>query len=253
MRYMGGKSRQAKRIVDLLVDLAEGRTTYVEPFLGGGAVAAEACQHFEKCYLSDAVDELTCFWSLARDGWRPPARTSRESYELVRDQQIVWPTQEQKALKAWCGYALSFNGKWFGGYSLESGRGEDYEGESFRAVDKKARGMKGAHIFRSDYRELDDLVDDNCVVYCDPPYENTAGYDAAGAFFDHDEFWSYMDRWTDRGALVVVTEFTIPDGWESIYDFNRKTTVHHSGSKSEIERVLVRSSSVKSGELTLPY
>lgn len=241
MRYMGGKSRQAKRIVKLLVEISDNRTTYIEPFLGGGAVAAEACKHFDECYLSDTVDELVCFWSLAEAGWRPPARTTRETYDYFRNAQTSDLSREQKALKAWCGYALSFNGKWFGGFSLESGRGENYEGESFRAVDKKARGMKGAHIFQSDYRDIDHLITENCVVYCDPPYENTTNYNAAGEF-DHNEFWSYMNEWSQRGAAVVVTEFTVPDGWRSIHDFDRKTTIHHSNSKSEIESVLIRES-----------
>ena len=52
MRYLGGKSRQAKRIKQLILGKVDNRETYIEPFLGGASVASIIAQEFEKVLLS---------------------------------------------------------------------------------------------------------------------------------------------------------------------------------------------------------
>lgn len=47
------------------------------------------------------------------------------------------------------------------------------------------------------------------VIYADPPYAGTTGYDAAGAF-DTDAFWARCVEWAAFGVRVYVSEFATP-------------------------------------------
>lgn len=63
MRYMGGKSRIAKRIAPFLIADGARCHTYLEPFIGGGSVFAEVAPHFEKAIGADVVPDLVMLWS----------------------------------------------------------------------------------------------------------------------------------------------------------------------------------------------
>lgn len=51
-------------------------------------------------------------------------------------------------------------------------------------------------VTRLDYREVE--LPPNCVVYCDPPYRGTQGYngDKSGRNFDNEAFWTWAARQT---------------------------------------------------------
>ena len=68
----------------------------------------------------------------------------------------------------------------------------------------------------------DAKIPTNAVIYCDPPYANTGEY--AENNFDSAKFW----RWAEEKAKhqpVYVSEYTAPDGWVSILDLPRKSTM----------------------------
>lgn len=61
---------------------------------------------------------------------------------------------------------------------------------------------------------------ENCLIYCDPPYQGTSGY-KTGAF-NHEKFF----EWCRRQALkniVFVSEYNGPDDFECVWKGEIKT------------------------------
>lgn len=54
------------------------------------------------------------------------------------------------------------------------------------------------------------------VVYCDPPYAATTGYDGTGGF-DHAEFWQRMREWS-KNSVVLISEQQAPDDFKCIWE-----------------------------------
>ena len=62
---------------------------------------------------------------------------------------------------------------------------------------------------------------ENCVVYCDPPYEGTTGY-KTGAF-DHTEFWAWCRKTAERNSLFV-SEYNAPTDFVCVWSGEQKTS-----------------------------
>lgn len=224
MRYIGGKARQARRIADAMLARRGETWAYLEPFLGAASVATLMAPEFDRVKLTDRHLDIPHLWRAIRDGWVPPTEMDVGQYTRLSH-------AAPSALRAWAGFAASYNGKWFGGYGPTApSAGRDYLAEAQRAALRKAPGLQGATIHWADYRQH--LPGEGWLVYCDPPYADTMGYYGGGLppTFDHEEFWATMNTWADLGARVFVSEYTAPEGWTSVLDCDRVATVHHSGS-----------------------
>lgn len=255
MRYIGGKVRQAPRIREAIMSLRGARSRYLEPFLGGASVFAAVAPMFESALGADVVPDLILFWEAIRDGWEPPQSMSAEEYErLLR--------AAPSPLRAWAGFAASYNGRWWGGYGPKAA-GRDYLAESYRATMKKSRGLTGAAFTCAPY--WSHSVDANTVAYCDPPYEHDTGNHHAGRrtpegsngdrtygasrAFDHRHFWATANAWVDAGALVLVHEYTAPHGWEPVLETARVETMNHKAASSGIRKeVLWVRAALKGGD-----
>lgn len=202
MQYLGGKSRAAKHIVPAIASRANGRTRWVEPFVGGAAVSEVAAGYFDELILSDAHEDLILMWRDAVDGRVFPTEVDEFTYKLARD-------SEPSALRGFIGFACSFGAKWWGGYARNK-TGTNYAAQGSRAVIRKATAINGARVIHRDYRDCTPDIDANTVVYCDPPYAGTTGYKGT-APFDHDAFWTVCRMWADTGALVFVSEYSCPE------------------------------------------
>jgi hypothetical protein len=121
MRYMGGKFRQSKAIVQCLRPYFNENTMYVEPFCGGMWSACRVIDelHPKSVILNDINKPLMLLWDKCiKDGvdWLPTdsevVEREYQNYRLVQD--------ENDPLTAWYGIALSFGGKWFGGVARNS-------------------------------------------------------------------------------------------------------------------------------------
>jgi DNA adenine methylase len=230
---MGGKTRQSSAIRRVVEDLKGLRTDYVEPFLGGGSVLSSVASLFESQTAGDVVPELVSLWQDVKSGWVPPATMTKEQWDALR----LDPAPS--GMKGWAAYAASYNGKYFAGYGpVASGR--DYLAESQRAILKKAQTIPETTAFVCcDYSRHH--VTSNTVVYCDPPYADTETYQGAGSF-DHSRFWTVMNEWADCGALVLVHEYSAPDGWTPVLVADRVETMNHSSASSGArqEKLFVR-------------
>ncbi|WP_191480143.1 DNA adenine methylase [Nocardioides ochotonae] len=217
MRYQGGKHRLAKELGRIIIERAAGRSTYVEPFVGGASVLAQVAPHFRRVVAADAQEDLILMWRAVQDGWIPPTTMpSVEDYWAMRDDPTPSP------LRAFTGFGCSFGGGWFAGYARSNTLREDFAMAAHRGILRKAANFPHAEFRHCDYRLLGDVIGPDAVVYCDPPYAGTRTYKGTpSAGFDHDMFWRVAARWSEAGAVVLVSEYAAPDHWVPIWSKTR--------------------------------
>lgn len=208
MKYMGGKTRVAPQIAAVMRAHRKGAENYVEPFLGGGSVAALMAPEFKTVHLSDANESLVLLWQEVLNGWKPPGHITKDQWRALKDDP------KPSGLKALAGFAASFGGKWFAGYASSPGR--NYVAGSVRELVKHASKFRHATVRHLDYLQAGQFVGPGTVVYCDPPYEGTTGYGAVGSF-NSAQFWNTMREWSARGATVFVSEYTAPPDFVPVW------------------------------------
>ena len=237
---MGGKTRIAADIGAIMRAGRHTRTTYVEPFLGGGSVAAVMAPAFATVHLSDANEDLMLLWEAARTGWVPPHQLSEELWHQLKH------ATEPSALRAFAGFGVSFGGAWFKSYARDNpARGDRYAQASSRAVTRYAEKIRHANIRHLDYAHAGEYVTDDAVVYCDPPYQGTDAYDAVGQF-DSSRFWATAEGWSNRGARVYVTEYNAPDGWVPVWKRRVPVTINKTdNTKTATEHLFVHETALE--------
>lgn len=232
MKYMGSKARHAKHILPIiLADRTDGQW-YVDPFVGG----ANVIDKVDGSRIgADYNPHIIALWRAVADGWIPPDVVTEEEYAELKEQKRI------DALTAYAGFAMSFGGKFFGGYRRDvagtSGCIENMKTQSRRSkksLIKQAESLRGVHFVHSSYDQLE--IPPNSIIYCDPPYAGTTGY-ATGAF-NHEEFWQWCRDKVAEGHKVFVSEYTAPDDWTCVWskDVNN-TLVKDTGSKKGVERL----------------
>lgn len=249
MRYIGGKSKVAREIEGAILNSVNERTRYVEPFIGGGSVFARLAPHFDEALCGDVSLDLMLMWQQVFSGtWAPPERLTEPEWQALR-------TAEASPLRAFAGFGGSFGGKWFRGYARggirADGSPRNHQGESARAVMKIASAVALAPSVlarHADYREWDIRQGD--VVYCDPPYAASTDWDvnADRAYshfpnFDIDDFWAVAKEWSEGGAHVFVSSYEAPEGWDCIWEKEKRVTLKRTtdtgGRQTMTERLFV--------------
>lgn len=224
MRYMGGKFRQSKAIVECLRPVVNPETVYVEPFCGAMWSAARVIRelHPGMVILNDVNKPLMLLWQkclLEGTLWLPTdLKEIEDNYQRIKHAQDM-----NNPLTAWYGNALSFGGKWFGGVART-----DHVGQ-IKVMDTKTEALKSVPKIRlSNLSYLMTTIPDDSVVYCDPPYENRVkAHNFQG--FDYPEFWQWV-RDLSKRCFVLTSCFECPDDFGSVYEWG-DTVVRHLNSR----------------------
>ena len=233
MRYMGGKFRQSKAIVECLRPVVNSETVYIEPFCGGMWSATRVIRdlHPKVSILNDINKPLMLLWDKCiKEGvdWLPTdqqfVEDNRQKYK--REQNMDDP------LTAWYGIAVSFGGDWFAGIARQSkgDRNYGYLGQK-KSTYSKVKILQSSNIMlcNLDYQQLS--IPDGSVVYCDPPYEGrTKAYIFKG--FDHIEFWDWVRELSQR-CCVFISCFDCPDDFRPIYEWGDTVARHYSSKGTE--------------------
>lgn len=191
-----------------------GNRTWVEPFVGGGnmidKVDGSRIGADVNPYLIQAL-------LLIRDNvYAIPDVITEEDYQAFKQGICL-----DDGLRGWVGFAMSFGGKWFGGYRRDTAGGEvDNERKQTqrakRSAIKQSPKLQGAELVCSSYDEL--IIPDRSIIYCDPPYENTTKYGVKQAqSFDHAKFWEWCRQKTRDGHKVYVSEYNAPADFKCVW------------------------------------
>lgn len=157
--------------------------------------------------LNDKHEYLISLLQGVQGGYELPETITFEQYQYIRENKDA-----DRALSGFVGFACSFGGKWFGGYGRNN-YGRNYAAEGKRSLLKDMATLKDAAFVCGDYRQLP--IPTGAVVYADPPYKNTTGYN--GEKFDTDMFWVCMRLLAQTGHLVFISEQEAPDDFVCIW------------------------------------
>jgi hypothetical protein len=196
MRYLGGKSRIARQLVEAMGADVAGRDVW-EPFCGGLSMTRALEQVGARVRPSDANAALIALYRAVAAGWVPPETVS----EAERDAALDLPDSDP--MKAFCRIGCGFAGNWASGYARDGAR--NFAQEAKRAL---SRDCPGRTFFCVDFLAVEPRPI-NATIYCDPPYRGTTGY-RTGAF-DHALFDSRVRAWA-QWQPVYVSEYDFPAG-----------------------------------------
>lgn len=241
MQYMGGKGRIAKHILPLIL---RGRTEgqfYVEPFCGG-------CNVIDKVegnrIANDKNTYLIQMWRRLTKGWEPPMIIEKDFYLAVRESWEQKSEAFPAELIGWVGFTGSYRGLFFGGYSghacSTTDGVRDYIGESIRNIMSQVDDLKGVCFLNRGYEDL--VLLSKCIIYCDPPYRGTTGYQNA---LDHEYFWEWCRKKIKQGHRVFVSEYSAPDDFRCIWEMEVRSSLdYRQVKKNAVEKLFVHESQI---------
>ena len=234
MMYQGGKSRIAKYLAETMMNICSlsergSNRTFVSLFCGSCSVESKITG-FTKMILNDKHEYLISLLNGVKNGYELPENISLEDYKYIKDHK-----DEDKVLAGFVGFGCSFGGKFFGGYA-KSKTGTNYALQSKKSLLKDMNTLMNAEFICKDYHNVN--LPNDCLVYADPPYNNTTGYGKEK--FNSEEFWNYM-RKISINHIVFVSEQNAPDDFIAIWSksFTRTLDVNKSNQFKVIENLFM--------------
>ncbi len=213
MVYQGGKSKYTQYIVPIIQEAIDksGYTTFIDGCCGGCAIIDKI-----KCNNKIAIDNnpyLIAFLdyiSKNGTGFIPEIPPSKQEWEAVKNNKNNYPKWYVGFIEHLC----SFNGRGFiGGYGVVSKLRNSYGGRRMNII-QQAKNLSDIYFVTYD---INKLRCKNCVIYIDPPYNNTKKYDSlVGKPFDYEEFWNTA-RYLSTKNLVFISEQEAPDDFHAIW------------------------------------
>jgi DNA adenine methylase len=219
MQYLGGKSRLARKIVDVLREKAPETIGVIEPFCGGCAVTEHLCA-WRPTLAADAFPGLVGMLCAVRQGLRLPVEgVTDEQYAAFK---AAAESGDRSPSTVAVGFGLSFGGKWFGGNArcVQGDPKREYARYWNSWADRFSR-LQNLTLIEADYRNWTDLARPGVVFYCDPPYWQTEGYETG--IFDHFKFDQICWLWRSRGARVFVSEYDTQ--WTEVWSHRRNRSI----------------------------
>jgi len=230
MKYMGSKNRIAKHLVPIMLAERKPHQYWVEPFVGGAniidKVPTPRLGYDKDFYLIEAL-------RLIRDNSESLPKNKQEfteyDYKRVRDEKHKF----DDGIVGYVGYALSYGGKWFGGWRRDKKGKRDYVKEAYKNAIKQSERLQDVELYCGDYKIFQ--YPPNSLIYCDPPYANATSYKNK---FDHALFWDWCRKMVHRGHTVFVSEYDAPDDFECIWQKEITSSLtKNTGSKKGIEKL----------------
>lgn len=232
MKYVGSKARFRKEILEIVLSGRKSQQYYVEPFAGGMNVISEVNG---LRIANDINPYLISMWKELASGW-VPKKITKDIYLDVKNNVEKYPPY----FVGWVGFNCSYSGKWFDGYAGEtetkSGKIRDYQQEAINNVLKQVVKMKGVLLQIGLYSEI--VLPQNSIIYCDPPYAGTTGYNC---YFDHEVFWDWVRKTDEIGHTVFVSEYNAPPDFECVWEKSATSSLSANGksggNKNSIEKL----------------
>lgn len=83
--------------------------------------------------------------------------------------------------------------------------------------------LQSLEVMQGDYRNV--TIPDGAVVYCDPPYRETASYLTK---FNHDEFYDWVKS-TAKNHPIFVSEYLMPDCFTCVFETSKRSLLASNG------------------------
>ena len=142
-----------------------------------------------------------------QDGRELPDTVSESQYRYVKDHK-----DEDEVLTGFVGFTCSFGGRFFEGYARSHKTFRNYAKSGKKSLLRDNECLKKVKFTCNDYRDV--ALPDGCIIYADPPYNNTTQYE--NVRFNSNDFWEYA-REVSKTHLMFISELSAPDDFISIW------------------------------------
>lgn len=110
----------------------------------------------------------------------------------------------------------------------------DYQDEGRRNIEAQRDKLKDVIFLHKDYRAWNPT---GCVIYMDPPYENTKQYKSV-EIFDHADFWRVARLWS-HDNIVLISEQEAPDDFVPVWIHSVTRTMNQNKTIAATEKLFV--------------
>jgi DNA adenine methylase len=229
MQYLGGKTRIAKQLA-AEIDKVRRPGQWVWDAFCGGLSMTKALSVNGPVYSTDACVPLIALYRAVQAGWDPPTEVSREQWQAAKALPDTDP------MKAFCGFGCSMSGAWFKAYAKDDVPGSAGFKSRFYARACRTLLLKDTPGMTFDVANFLTVAPKplDGVLYLDPPYAGTVGYDGAPPF-DHAAFYSRVREWSTH-CHVFVSEYQMPFGVE-VWTRTQKAWIRNSRGPAQTERL----------------
>ena len=202
MKYLGSKNRIAKHILPIMLDAAQqyGITTWVEPFCGGGNMVDKVPDTFKRIGYDLNPHTIAAMTAIRDIPNLLPDNVTEAEYKALKG-------TEPDLITSLIRFGCSFGGKFENGYArdLQGTPPRNFAAELKRNSLKQSPKIQGVEFICDSY---ENLSFENCLIYCDSPYQGTTGYKTGT--FDHDKFFEWCREMRVAGNIVFVSEYDAP-------------------------------------------
>ena len=218
LKWVGSKRWLVPMLAPCIYErLAVTRGHYIEPFLGGGAIAldlglpnmilGDTCKPLISMYQSIRKSPAAVAWALKA---LVDKGTDKESYLRVRASESSSPVVAAARF-------LYLNRFGFNGLYRENSKGKfnvPHGGDRSNAsvpdaaiLEAVAQALKGADLRVADFRDTIRAAEAGDVIYADSPYYETFSNYTAGGFTEDDHFAlaTVLIEAHNRGAVVIAS------------------------------------------------
>ena len=221
LKWAGGKGQLLGSILARIPSEIEG--TYVEPFLGGGAVFFELARlgRIRRARLSDRNAELVSTYLAVRDelpavidALRSHRNDEAHYYEVRALDPATLPAPARAARTVFlnrCGYNGLYRVNASGLFNVPFGRYKNPRILDVEGLEHASRALQLAELSVADFADTCAGVGVGDVVYLDPPYvpvSKTASFTAYSGRFDEPEHRRLAETFgalVDLGAFVLLS------------------------------------------------
>lgn len=210
MKYMGSKARHAKHIIPFLMEHHTTDMWFIDCCVGGANLIDKVDHTLAPKRVGiDVHYYLIKMWQAVANGWLPPQDITEEKYKHIRQHQDAYPPE----LVGYVGFALSYGGKWWGGWSRDSSGKRNYVDEAYRNALKQFPKLLGVRFYHKSLFDLE--LKERCTLYIDPPYANTTKYKHS---FDHEKFYDWCREKHHEGHTLYVSEYWMPEDFKCVWE-----------------------------------
>jgi DNA adenine methylase len=214
LKWIGNKQRFAHEIVSYF---PASFNTYIEPFLGSGAVLATLAPR--KAIASDAFEPLVKIWQTLNENPDLLKRWYEERWQALMSGEKIAEYEKIKAsynarpnaadllflCRACYGGVVRFRQS--DGYiSTPCGVHTPIPPRAFAPrVDEWHGRVKGTKFLLLDYREAMEMARSGDLIYCDPPYSHSQTILYGAQSFDLRNLFETIARCKKRGVRVALS------------------------------------------------
>lgn len=233
MRYIGSKNKLSKELAPIIQSyITDSTRGYLEPFVGGANMIDKI--ECKKRIGLDIHKQLIALLKKAQTDFKFPERILEDEYKKVKDNKENY----EDWYLGLVGFCSSFGAKYFGGYARNSKTDNSgkWSAGVIKNLNKQRLNFKNIIFGNMSFQDIPKEKIKNYVIYCDIPYKGTTKYKTSE--FPYDEFYQWCKDMSKEN-VVLVSEYSMPDGFECVWEKEHKTLLDSNKSKNDKDNIRI--------------